>query len=209
MSLSERWRRTRYRLYAPFYDLVARPLERGRARLLERLAPEPGERILIPGCGTGSDLRHLPPGTRVTAIDAAPEMVRRTADRADELGLDVEARVGDVRDLDFADGSFDAVLLHLVLSVVEDPDALAAETARVLAPGGRVSILDKFVADGEEPSLLRRALNPVARWLFSDITRRLGPILAGTGLETGAREPVLGGLYTATVARRTGEDAGA
>jgi ubiquinone/menaquinone biosynthesis C-methylase UbiE len=115
--------------------------------------------------------------------------------------MDVDARVGDAHHLDFDDGAFDAVLLHLILTVVPDPDAVAAEAARVLAADGRVSIYDKFVPPGKPPSLQRRALNPLARFLFSDLTRRLEPMIEGTGLTLGRRDSFLGGLYTVTVAR--------
>lgn len=201
MSLTEWWNRTRYRLYAPVYDLAARPLESGRRRAIERLELGPDDRILILGSGPGVDLEYLPRDADVTAVDAAPEMVERTAERADALGLDVDARVGDAQDLSLPDDSFDAVLLHLVLSVVPDPAAVASEAARVLRPDGRVSIYDKFVPEGEEPSLLRRALNPIARLLFSDLTRRLEPLVEEAGLALTEREGALGGLYTVTTAR--------
>jgi ubiquinone/menaquinone biosynthesis C-methylase UbiE len=201
MSPSTWWNRTRYRLYAPVYDWVARPLERGRERAIDRLDLEAGNRILILGCGTGSDLDYLPPGVTVTAIDATPAMIRRTEKRAEKLGIEVDARVGDAQSLPFDDGTFDAVLLHLILSVVPDPDAVVAETDRVLAPGGRVLIFDKFVDEGTHPSLPRRILNPVARFLFSDLTRQLDPMIVDTGLEVETRESFLGGLYTVTVAR--------
>jgi ubiquinone/menaquinone biosynthesis C-methylase UbiE len=201
MTVSDWWNRTRYGLYAPVYDLVAKPLEPGRGRAIERLDLRAGDRVLVLGCGTGSDLEHLPEGVTVTALDLAPAMVRRTELRADDLGVDVDARVGDARDLPFEDDAFDAVLLHLVLSVVPDATAVVAETDRVLAPDGRASIFDKFVPEGESPSLLRRVVNPAARLLFSDLTTRLEPLLTGTGLEVGPRESFLGGLYTVTVAR--------
>jgi hypothetical protein len=73
-----------------------------------------------------------------------------------------------------------------------------AETERVLAPGGRISIYDEFVPSGTKPSLLRRAINPLARLVFSDLTRSLEPLVAPTGLELGEREPFLGGRYTVT-----------
>jgi ubiquinone/menaquinone biosynthesis C-methylase UbiE len=93
----------------------------------------------------------------------------RSSCRADH-GLEIDARVGDAQALDAEDGSFDVVLLHLVLSVVPDPGALVAETARVLAADGQVSIYDKFLPPGSSASLCRRVLNPVARLLFSDLT---------------------------------------
>ena len=203
-SWTQWWNRTLYQLYAPICDVVARPLEQGRKQAIERLSLGSGDRILIPGCGTGSDLKYLPPGAHVTAIDAAPAMVRRTRARAERLEMEVDARIGDAQALPFEDGAFDAVLLHLILSVVPDPEAVAAETARVLASGGRVSVYDKFAPENEESSLLRRALNPVARFLFSDLTRRLEPLLSSASLEVkGARETVLGGLYTVAVAAHT------
>lgn len=201
MEQTNRWNRLRYRLYAPIYDTVARPLERGRKRAIERLQLEPGDRVLCLGCGTGADLAYLPAGVDVTAVDVTPSMVERTRARAASLDLDVEATVGDAQALDLPDDAFDAVTLHLVLSVVPDPHAVVAETERVLAPDGRVSIYDKFVPEDETPSLLRRAVNPLARVLFSDTTRSLEPLVADTDLELGEREPYLGGLYTVTTAR--------
>lgn len=206
-ELADWWNRVRYGLYAPIYDWVATPLEGGRERAIERLGLEPGDRVLLLGCGTGSDLKYTPSTASVTALDLTPSMVRRTADRADALGLDVDARVGNAQALPFEDNSFDAVLLHLILSVVPNPKAVAAETARVLSPGGRVSIFDKFVPEGAEPSLLRRALNPVARFLFSDLTRDLESILADTELEVESRDSALGGLYTLALARPERRDA--
>jgi ubiquinone/menaquinone biosynthesis C-methylase UbiE len=205
MTVANRWNRIRYGLYAPVYDRVAQPLERGRKRAIERLDPEPGERILILGSGTGMDLEYVPPGVAVTAIDVTPAMVGRTAARADSLGIDIDARVGDARSLPFDDGTFDAVVLHLILSVIPDPDAVVSETARVLDEDGRVSIYDKFVQEGEA-SLLRRAVNPLARFVFADLNRPLAPMLDDTGLDTGPREGFLGGLYTVTIARPTGAD---
>lgn len=204
MTVSNRWNRMLYRLYAPIYDLLARPFEDGRRRAIERLDLTEDDRVLILGCGTGADLPHLPDGADVTAVDITPAMVEKTERRAarlDRAGT-VDARVGDAQDLPFDDGSFDAVLLHLVLSVAPEPERVVAETDRVLAEEGRASVFDKFLRPGEAPGLLRRVLNPVARRLFSDLNRRLEPMLAGTGLRIAEREWLLGGLYCVATLER-------
>lgn len=201
MTLADRWRRGRWRLYAPVYDHLAAPFESGRRRAIQLLDATSDDRILLVGSGTGLDLPHLPAGADVSAIDVVTANVRRTRARAAELDRAVDAQVGDATALPYPDGAFDAVCLHLVLAVVPDPAAVLAEAERVLAPDGRLSVYDKFLPDGESPSLLRRALNPAARLLFSDLTRQLGPLVDGTDLEVTTREWRLGGLYTVAVLR--------
>ena len=75
-SPSTRWDRLRYTLYAPIYDPVVRRLDAGRCRSLALADVQPGERVLIPGCGTGLDFAHLPPEAEVVAGDVAPGMIR-------------------------------------------------------------------------------------------------------------------------------------
>ena len=85
------------------------------------------------------------------------------------------------------------------------PDARAAarEAGRVLRPGGRAVVFDKFLPDAAAPSPLRRALGVVTDALFSDINRRLGPLLDAAGLVAELEEPVLfGGLFKVVLARR-------
>ncbi|HEY0158103.1 MAG TPA: class I SAM-dependent methyltransferase [Thermoanaerobaculia bacterium] len=200
---TNRWNRLRYTLYAPFYDLVARRLGRGRRRALELLQVREGERVLIVGCGTGLDLELLPRGAQVTAVDLTPAMVEKTRSRAEALGMTIDARVMDAAKLDFPDASFDCVLLHLILAVVPDPYSTAREAARVLRPGGRASIFDKFLPDEARPSLVRRAANLLTNLFATNINRRLGDLLAGTPLQVVTNEPsVFGGAFRVVVAGR-------
>jgi ubiquinone/menaquinone biosynthesis C-methylase UbiE len=197
------WNRLRYGLYAPFYDVVARRLDRGRRRSIGLLDLRRGERVLVPGCGTGLDFGCLPPGLHVTAGDLAPTMVRKSRARADALGLDADVRVMDAHALELPDGHFDAALLHLILAVVPDPEAAICEVARVLKPGGRVGVFDKFLADEAEPSLLRRAASAVTNVVATDLNRRLGPLLDASGLELVQEQPVLfGGLFKVFLIRK-------
>lgn len=189
------WNRLRYTFYSPIYDLVLVGFSFPRRRAIKLADIKPGERVLISGCGTGLDLPHLPREIDVTAIDLTPAMVARTAARAEKLGFPVTAKVMDAERLDFPDASFDVVLMHLILAVVPDPVAAAREAARVLKPGGRISIFDKFLPDGRSPNLLRQSLNVVSHALFSDINRRLGPILDAAMLRVDIEEAVAFGDF--------------
>ncbi len=200
------WNRLRYSLYAPFYDLVvarAPMLLGGRRRAIGFVALKPGERVLIVAAGTGIDLEFLPEGVEIVAIDITPAMLERLRARARRLGRTVRAEVMDAAHLAFPDASFDCVLLHLALAVVPDPVAAMLEAARVLRPGGRISIFDKFLADGAEPSVARRAANVVTGLIATEINRQLGPLAAAAGLELREREPAgFGGLFVAARAEK-------
>ena len=198
---TNRWNRARYTVYAPFYDLVARRIGRGRRRALELLSVRPGERVLIVGCGTGLDLELLPRDCVVTAVDLTPAMIEKTRARAALLGMEIDARVMDAARLDFADGSFDCVLLHLILAVVPDPYATIREGERVLRSGGRASVFDKFAAG--RASRVRRALNVLTNALATDITRSLRDIVGKTDLDLAIDEPsAFGGVFRVAILRK-------
>jgi ubiquinone/menaquinone biosynthesis C-methylase UbiE len=192
------WDRLRYTAWAPGYDAIANAAGFDAARRLsiERLRLASGGRVLIVGAGTGLDLPHLPPNLDVTAVDVTPAMLNRLERRAAKAHRAVTTRIMDARQLAFADSSFDAVVMHLILAVMPQPERGLREAVRVLKPGGRIAVFDKFLGDDECPSLKRRLLNAFAKPLFSDLNRRLGPLIAGTALVIEHDEPVaFGGTY--------------
>ena len=102
--------------------------------LIGALAPQPGERILDAGCGTGEHAAQLAEaGADVVGVDASAEMVERG--RARFPGLDL--RVGDLRTLE--ESGFDAVLSNAVLHWIPEAGRAAAALAGALRPGGRLS----------------------------------------------------------------------
>lgn len=199
---TNRWNRIRYRVMAPLYDRIVRFGE-SRRRSIELLDLRPGERVLVPGAGTGADLPYLPEGVEVVAVDLTPVMVERTRARAEELRRSVRVEVMDAQALDLPSESFDAVILHLIVAVAPDGGRVVAEAARVLRPGGRVVIFDKFAPEGRPPSLLRRIANLFTNVVATDVTRQLEPMLRGTGLELVHREgAVRGGLFEIALLRK-------
>lgn len=197
------WNRRRYTLWAPFYDAVAR-FGRQRRRSIALLDLQPGERVLLVGAGTGADLPFLPADVHTLATDLTPAMLERARPRA---GAGVELRVMDGQALDLPDSGFDAVILHLIVAVIPDPAACLREAARVLRPGGRIAVFDKFLPDRARPGLPRRAANVVIGALFTDINRRLGDILRDSGapLRVERDEPaLLGGTFRILLLRKDG-----
>jgi phosphatidylethanolamine/phosphatidyl-N-methylethanolamine N-methyltransferase len=89
-------------------------------------------------------------------------------------------------------------VLHLILAVIPDPALCFAEAGRVLRPGGRIAVLDKFVAEGQKVSIARRLLNRVTSPIATDITRRLDEIIRDSGVVVRAAggEAAVGGLFT-------------
>lgn len=183
MIRTNTWNRIRYSVYAPLYDRIATLFNDSRRRSIDLLNLQAGDRVLLLGAGTGIDLEFLPAGVDVTAIDVTPAMVKRIQTRAEQLQLPVKAHVMDGQALDLPDRSFEAVVLHLILSVIPDPSACVAEAVRVLKPGGHVAVFDKFLPDNTEATITRRLANKVSAFFFSEINRQLAPIVATVPLE--------------------------
>jgi ubiquinone/menaquinone biosynthesis C-methylase UbiE len=145
-----------------------------RARLLEALAPRPGETVLEVGPGTGYyTLTVARAAGRLHVFDVQQEMLDHTMRRAAEAGLsNVEPRQGDARSLPYADDSFDAAYLVTVLGEIPDQDAALRELRRVLRPGGRLVVGELF---GDPHMVGERALRRRAAAAGLRFERRVGP----------------------------------
>jgi ubiquinone/menaquinone biosynthesis C-methylase UbiE len=96
-----------------------------------------GRRVLDVGCGTGRIARALADrGARVWGVDPSPAMLEQSRARC---GRSVGLKSGSVEALPFRAVSFERLVLHLVVHLVERERAFA-ESARVLCPGGRIVI---------------------------------------------------------------------
>jgi len=103
-----------------------------------------GTTVLEIGCGTGAIARMLAGWagvSRVVGTDPSPVLLAE----ARRLGAQIPTlsfEEADGRDLRFTDASFDAVVVHRVLSHVPTPERVLAEARRVMRPGGRLAVFD-------------------------------------------------------------------
>lgn len=166
------WNRIRYTLYTPIYNVIRPAFDRARATSISALHLKDGDHVLIVGGGTGLDLPYIPSNVRLTFTDITPAMVAKAKRAKLAEGVEVEFKVADGSDLPYSDTHFDAVILHLIVAVLPDPQGCIDECNRVLIKGGRIAIMDKF-RESFKPSLGRKILNPVIKLFFTSINRRV------------------------------------
>lgn len=192
----DRW----YSRFAPFYDAFVAPATSAARRLsLATLEPLPAGTVLIVGIGTGLDVAFLPPQHRYLGIDLTRAMLARVPSSPQEVVL-VQ---GDAMRLPFADACFDCAVLHLILAVVPSPVDALREAARVVKPGGRLLVLDKFLRRGESAPL-RRALSRFTRRVATQLDIVFEDVLADVpSLEVVSDTPAFfGGWFRRIVLRR-------
>lgn len=119
-------------------------VQRLRDWTLDRLAARPGETAVDVGCGTGAEVRRLAAlvGAEGRAVGVEPHAGLRAVAVERSTGSTAEYVDGDATALPFADGSVDVIRCERVFQHLPDAEAAAREFARVLAPGGRVVVVD-------------------------------------------------------------------
>lgn len=133
-----------------------------RKSSLQRLQMPDSQQVLINGIGTGLDLPYLPQHHHYTATDLTPAMLKYCQRRLAQYDLQMQLHTADVMQLPFNDNHFDIVQMNLILAVVPQPLLALQEAIRVLQPGGKIFIMDKFLKPGETAPL-RKAINLLMR----------------------------------------------
>jgi len=153
-----------------------------------------GARVLEVGCGVGGQTVHLvaaSPGAHIVAVDISADSLARARTRvaASVPEADVEWHHADLHDLPFPDESFDHLFVCFVLEHLGDPERVLADLARLLRPGGTITVIEGdhgsavFHPDSAPAHVAIDCLVTLQAAAGGDalIGRRLQPLLAGAG----------------------------
>jgi demethylmenaquinone methyltransferase / 2-methoxy-6-polyprenyl-1,4-benzoquinol methylase len=157
---------------APVYDFMNRAMTAGLDRRWRRMTAQavvqPGDRVLDACCGTGDlALAAQQEGGKVTGLDFSEPML----ERARRKSSDIEWVNGDLLQLPFEDGSFDAATAGFGVRNAEDLSVALRELRRVLRPGGRLGILEIVRPKG--------VLSAFYRFWFDGLIPLAGKVLPG------------------------------
>jgi SAM-dependent methyltransferase len=137
------------------YETIATGLLPAAERLVELAAPQPGERVLDVGCGTGSAaLCAAARGASATGVDPSEPLLQIARSAAAERGLEASFLAGRAEELPLADGSAEVVVSAFGVIFTTDALAAAGEMARVSTPQGRIA-LSAWIPEGALARVMR------------------------------------------------------
>ncbi len=162
------------------------------AAIRASLGAAPIRRLVDIGTGTGRMIELFGETAQsVIGIDRSPEMLRLARAKLARAGLEhVDLRQGDFHALPLPSAGADTVIIHQVLHYAQQPETALAEAARLLAPGGRLLVVDFGPHEKEE----LRTRHAHARLGFTDA--QIAGWFASAGLESKPPQPLEGGELT-------------
>lgn len=161
--------------------------------------------VLELGVGTGRNLAFYAEDVRLAGVDVSEEMLAIARERARVLDRDVDFRVGDAQQLEWADESVDTVVSTLSLCTIPDEWRAVAEAWRVLRPGGRLVLLEHVRSSVRAVRIGQELLEPLFLWWQDDhLLREPQDVARCHGFDLERLERAKWGIVERLVARKPG-----
>jgi phosphatidylethanolamine/phosphatidyl-N-methylethanolamine N-methyltransferase len=156
-----------YARWAPVYDALCGPFFLNGRRAAALAAREVGGKILEIGVGTGLSFEDYDASTEITGIDLSKPMIAKARERlvGGRYPFVKQLLVMDALDMAFPDATFDCVVGQFVITLVEDPERVLSECARVLKPGGQIILVNHLYSEKGLAAAVERLLAQKARKL--------------------------------------------
>jgi ubiquinone/menaquinone biosynthesis C-methylase UbiE len=163
--------------------------------------------VLELAVGTGRNLPYYDRDVRLTGIELSPEMLAIGKRRAEELGREVDLRIGDAQALEFEDGSFDTVIITFGLCTIPDDRGALTEAHRVLRPGGKLVLLEHVRSPSLSVRAIQQLIDPLSvRFAADHLVREPLDHLADIGFEVESVRRLKWGIVERALARKAGGD---
>jgi len=149
-----------YAHWAPIYDALCGPIFVNGRRAAAQAARTVGGQILEIGVGTGLSFDDYDASTEITGIDISEPMIARARIRAatGRYPFVKGLAVMDAHNLRFEDASFDCVVGQFVITLVQDPERVLGECARVVKPGGQIILVNHLYSERGFAAAVERLL---------------------------------------------------
>ncbi len=206
-----------YRTQRHFYDLTRKFYLLGRDKLIRELDPPPGGSVIEVGCGTARNLiaaARAWPQARFFGLDISEAMLETARASVRKAGLEgrITLAQGDATSFDpqvFGLGAADRVFMSYTLSMIPDWRGAIAHGVDVLAPGGRLSIVD-FGQQERLPPAWRQFL---FAWLSrfdvtprADLAAAVDEVAVAGGCDTRFYRLLRGYAWTASISQPRNAD---
>jgi ubiquinone/menaquinone biosynthesis C-methylase UbiE len=159
--------------------------------------------VLEIAVGTGRNLPYYAADVRLTGVDVSSAMLALARQRAEELGRQIDLRLGDAQMLEFPGASFDTLVCTLALCTIPDPSRAVLEAARVLRPGGQLVLLEHVRSPALPARMVEQLLEPLAvRFAADHLLREPLTYVAAAGLQVQCLERSRWGIVERLLARK-------
>ncbi|MBF0457477.1 MAG: methyltransferase domain-containing protein [Nitrospirae bacterium] len=154
-----------------FYPIMMLPLKGWRRKAIAMLDFRAGDRVIIPGVGSGYDLPHIPHGVSVDGVDISAVMLAIAKNKIRHNPQSITLHIMDAENLDFPPNTFDKAILDLFITCVHDPEKAFSEIVRVLKPNGEILIYDHLIRVPKWTAPFISGLDFVMKYNFCTVIR--------------------------------------